>query len=236
MSDTCASCGAKLGFVRRLSGAPLCADCEAKLKQSQVTLSSAFREALSDELLTTAEEDRLNALGRSLGLDQAAYSAVVAQFNDALIVGRVNDGRLPVLDDPPILLRKGEVAHLQLNASLLKEVVEREFRGGSRGVSFRVAPGVRYRVGGFSGHSVVTGTKVVVADAGSLTITSLRAVYTGQRKTMDMPHSKLEAVNVFTDGIQFQLANRQNPPLFQVRNGPLAAAVVNAAAAKAIQS
>jgi hypothetical protein len=230
MADTCASCGNKIGFGRRLLGATLCADCESKAKNNREALVSAFREALADEVITSAEEDRLAAMGRSLNFDQAAYGEVVAQFNDPFIVARVNDGRMPVLDDPPIILKRGETAHLTLNADLLKEVVQREFRGGSRGVSFRIAPGVRYHVGSFRGHSVVTGTSMETADSGQLTITSQRVVYTGVRKTLDMPYAKLDGLNVFTDGIQFHMSNRQNPPVFRVRSGPLAAAVINAAA------
>jgi hypothetical protein len=94
-------------------------------------------------------------------------------------VARVNDGRMPQLDNPQILLKRGETAHLALAAQLLNEVVDREFRGGSRGVSFRIAPGVRYRVGSFRGHSVVTGSYMQAIDSGTLTITSQRAVYTG---------------------------------------------------------
>jgi hypothetical protein len=232
VADACASCGAKLGFTRRLTGAQLCADCEAKATRDDATLSAAFQTALADEILTADEEQQLANTARSLGFDQARYSRVVAKFNDQMIVAQVNDGRMPVVSDPPIILKRGETAHLVLAAQLLKEVTEREFRGGSRGVSFRIAPGVRYRVGTFRGHSVVTGSHIEVTDSGSLSITSQRAVYTGQRKTLDMPYAKLEAVNVFTDGIQFHLANRQNPPLLQVPNGPLAAAVINAAAGR----
>jgi len=56
-----------------------------------------------------------------------------------------------------------------------------------------------------------------------------RAVVTGFRKTGESPYSKLLSVNVHTDGIQFQMSNRQSAPLFRVPHGPLAAAVVNAA-------
>ena len=59
----------------------------------------------------------------------------------------------------------------------------------------------------------MTGSQIVVADSGTFTITSQRAVYVGQRKTFDMPYAKLEAVNVFTDGVQFHLPNCQNPPV-----------------------
>ncbi|MGI8871964.1 MAG: hypothetical protein ACR2KI_05105 [Candidatus Limnocylindria bacterium] len=235
MANACAQCRIKLGFGRRLTGATLCGDCEGKAKKSRETLSALIRSALADEIITAAEELSLTDTARSIGVDQNQMNQIVSEFNDQFMVARVNDGRMPVVDDPPIILKRGETAHLVLNAELLKEIVQREFRGGSRGVSFPIGAGIRYRVGSFSGHSVVTGTKVQAVDSGTLTITSQRAVYTGQRKTLDMPYAKLEAVKVFTDGVQFHMSNRQNPPLFRVRSGPLAAAIVNGAAERAQQ-
>jgi hypothetical protein len=98
------------------------------------------------------------------------------------------------------------------------------------GVSFRVAKGVRFRTGAFRARSVVIGTSLVEADRGTLTITSLRTVFSGQRKTLDLPHSKLVNLNVYTDGISFNMSNRQTVPLFRVQNGQVVAAIINAAA------
>ena len=71
---------------------------------------------------------------------------------------------------------------------------------------------------------------MVEADRGTLTITSLRTVFSGQRKTLDLPHSKLVNLNVHTDGISFNMSNRQTVPLFRVQNGQVVAAIINAAA------
>jgi hypothetical protein len=75
------------------------------------------------------------------------------------------------------------------------------------------------------------GTKLQVADTGVLAITNKRAVYTGSRKTVDMPYSKLENLTVYSDGIVVHLSNRVNAPLFAIKSGgDVVAAVVNAAA------
>jgi hypothetical protein len=42
--------------------------------------------------------------------------------------------------------------------------------------------------------------------------------------------AKLINLNVFTDGVQFQMSNRVNPPLFQTDQSEIIAAIVNAAA------
>ena len=63
----------------------------------------------------------------------------------------------------------------------------------------------------------------------SLCVTSSRVVYTGTRKTMEMPYSKFLDINVYTDAIQIHVTNRQNPPIFRVADGPMVAAAIDAA-------
>ncbi|HZO62488.1 MAG TPA: hypothetical protein VFB35_05850, partial [Gaiellaceae bacterium] len=90
--------------------------------------------------------------------------------------------------------------------------------------------GIRYRVGGYRGHSVVVGTKRVPADRGTLVVSSQRAVFLGNQKTLDMPYSKLVSLDVFGDGVQFHVSNRQTAPVLQVGAPDVVAAFVHAAA------
>jgi hypothetical protein len=98
----------------------------------------------------------------------------------------------------------------------MKEVVLKEFRGGSQGVSFRVTKGVRYPVGGFKGHAVVVGKELQVQDVGSLSVTSSRVVYLGEKKTTEFLYSKLVGCEVFDDRLRLQVSNRQTASLFKV--------------------
>lgn len=184
--------------------------------------------ALEDDYLTEEEEARLSEIGEALGID---LDSELEGVMPRLVVARVNDGRLPTVSEPHVMLKKGEVVHAETNAALLKEVTVREFRGGYRGVSFRVAKGVRFHTGGARGRSVVVGTKLQTEDEGILSVTSQRAVYTGARRTIEMPYTKLVNLNVFEDGIQFHLSNRKKPPMFKLEQGlgEAIAAVVNAA-------
>ena len=189
--------------------------------------------ALDDDLLTVAEEDALFAWAGQQGITQKDWHKKFGDLFDRMLIASVNDGRLPDLagSEPaaPVMLKGGETAHWMVAASLMKEVGQREMRGGGSGVSFRVAKGVRFHTGAFRAKSVVVRTSLEAADAGVLTVTSLRTVFTGQRKTLDLPHAKLAHLNVFTDGISFNMSNRQTAPLFKVPNGQVVAAMINAA-------
>jgi hypothetical protein len=180
---------------------------------------------LADDVLTPDEEDTFFDVCDAVGIELLPSSDLFFH----LAIAKVNDGRVEAIRDPHVMTKKDEVVHLEMMAGLMKEVTLREFRGGSAGFSFRIAKGVRYRTGAFRGRSVVVGTELQVADSGPLAVTSSRIVFLGQRKTMEVPYSKLVGVEVFEDGIRFSASNRQTAPLFKLENGEIVAATVNAA-------
>ena len=184
---------------------------------------------LADDHLTEDEEDAFAAVAGALGLTQGDMEAHTDVYTK-LQVAKMNDGRLPTVESPHLIAKRGEVVHFETSAALLKEVAVREFRGGSQGVSLRVAKGVRYRVGAMRGHMVTVGTQMQVADTGVLSVTSQRAAFLGNRKTLDMPYSKLIGMELFSDGVRFSLSNRQTAPLLRVSCNPdVLGALLNAA-------
>jgi hypothetical protein len=195
--------------------------------------TGAFRRralaALDDDILSEAEENQLLKLGQALGVDDQELQTSQKDILHRLIVARVNDGRLPSLAEPMLLRKKGEIVHAEMNATLMKEITLREYRGGYSGFSFRVMKGVRYHVGGTRGHSVVVGSELQTADAGVLSLSSRRAVFLGSNSTIEIPYAKLVNLSVFTDGVRFHVSNRKTAPLFKLDSGDVAAAVINAA-------
>jgi hypothetical protein len=194
---------------------------------------NAFRRyaevVLEDDVLSAEEEDAVTGLADALGIEQQEFETRYRDVRDRLYIARVNDGRLPALEEAHLMVKPGEVVHLETAAVLLKEVVRREYRGGYSGVSFRVAKGVRFHTGGFRGRSVVVGGDLVDEDGGILSVSSKRIVFLGDQKTIEIPYGKLANVDVFSDGIRFHVSNRQRAPLFRLGSGQAVAATVNAA-------
>jgi hypothetical protein len=200
-------------------------------------LDSTFRrmadEALADELLREEEEQRLLGIATALGLTAERLSGDFPDLRDRLIVARANDGRLPVIDPSHsnVVLRAGEQLHAVADAALLKEQAVREWRGGHRGVSFRVAKGVRFYTGSSRGRMVTVGSQLVTADTGELAVTSRRAVFSGRARSLQFDYPKLSSMEVFADGLLIAVSNRQTPSLFRFNGtaGPTVAALINAA-------
>ena len=189
---------------------------------------------VADASLTEEEEASLEAVASALSLDGLALGRAMAGQESDVLIARLNAGRLKPMGSPQLMTKRGESVYLQVRAELLKEIVHREMRGGYTGVSFRVAKGVRISTGGFRGHSVVTGTSVVVDDAGILSVTSQRIVFAGTRRGLDLPYGKILSMNGYSDGVQFLIANRVNQPTFRIvgmaQGGPVVMAYVNAIA------
>jgi hypothetical protein len=206
-------------------------------KERRERESKAFRayaeNVLADDRLTEEEEAAFGDVAEALRVEQTEFGTRFNDLLNRLVIARVNDGRLGVIPEPHIMTKKDEVVHLETNASLMKEVALREWRGGSSGVSFRIAKGVSYRTSAIRGKSVVVGTELQVADSGVLAVTSQRIAYMGN-KTIELSYAKLMNLDVFSDGVRVHVSNRQNAPLFKVDPGvgEVIAATVNAAMQK----
>ena len=146
-----------------------------------------------------------------------------------------NADRLPTLENAPVILKRGEVAHGVFAAQLLKEVAVREYRGGQAGFSFRLLRGMRYHVGGSRGQSVVVGSRIEVVDSGSLVVTSTRAVFVGTKRAIEFPYGKLIEVRAEADVILLAVSSRQASSVMSLGTGAAGAAGLIRRAAEGFQ-
>jgi hypothetical protein len=216
-----------LAELRRLADPRHRTDAHAALR--------AFSDRLlADDVLTIDDEGRWAQVGDALGVSQADLNG--ADFKGLpvhMTIARINDGRLPEVPagHARLMAKRGEIVHLETGASLMKEVVEREFRGGSRGVSIPIAKGVRYRTGSFRGRTMVVGSHLEPADTGIISVSSKRVVFMGARKTIETPYTKLAGLDAYSDGVRIHASNRQTAPLLRIPvGGDVVAATIQAAA------
>lgn len=159
---------------------------------------------LDDGLLVDEEERRLVEFARCTQLaisDLPEYDRLV---KSAAITDLVN-GRLPnrfrIPDGLPINLQRGEtIVWSCANTAYLEDKTRRQYVGRSQGVSLRIMSGVYYRVGAFKGHAVEH-TQRVHIDDGWLIITDQNIYFSGPRKSLRIPYSKVVSFEPFSDGI-----------------------------------
>jgi len=203
---------------------------EQLAQEKTEAFTSYVQRAVGDEILTPEEEDHVQELVRILGVDLGAFLQKDPELGRHVMVAEANGGFLPDVPSSRLMQKKGEIVHLEVQATLLKDVTVRQSQGGYSGFSFPIGKtGIRYRVGGYRGHSVEVGTRVP-ADDGFLVVSSQRAVFIGNKKTIELPYAKLVNLTVFSDGVQFHESNRQTAPVFVVPASDVVAAFVRAAA------
>jgi hypothetical protein len=205
---------------------------QTRAKLAWPAISAYADGALADDVLSEEEGTLFVDAATALGIDPDTLNVTNPALLARLAIARVNDGRLPEIEQPVRIIPKaGEVVHLQTLAGLLKEVAIRQWQGGYGGVGFRVAKGVTFRTGQVKGRSVVVGSEIKIDDTGILSVTSSRVVFLGDRKTVDIPFTKLVGLNVFSDGVTLQSSSRQNAVPLRVDEGygEVVAATINAA-------
>jgi hypothetical protein len=187
---------------------------------------------LADDLISPAEDARLAELTTALNVTWQQVGQIHPELPPHLLIAEINGGLLPQVTSPHVIARKGEIVHIEVNASLMKEVAVRQYQGGYSGFSIPLGKtGVRYRVGATRGHSVEVGTQMNVADSGMLSVTNKRVIYSGSRKTVEMTLAKLVNLSAFSDGLIFHPSNRVNAVIVKIpRGAEVVAAIVNAAA------
>lgn len=194
--------------------------------------AQATRQVIADDILTREEEAHVSALLEALAIEVSDFAQRNLALYEELMIARINDGRLPVVSQPAAVLKKGEIAHGEFSAALMKEVVRREYRGGSSGVSVPIGFGMRYRTSSFRGKSVVVGTELVTADSGEFVVTNQRALFVGTKKTLEFRFDRLVGLEQFRDGLRLNVSNRQAASLLKIPRMPaMAAALISRGAA-----
>jgi hypothetical protein len=100
-----------------------------------------------------------------------------------------------------------------------------KYVGVSQGVSFRIAKGVRYHVGGFSGEPVTT-TFENVNDTGAVYVTTRRIDFAGSREVTSIAANLVADVRVEGDHLWVLAENRKTPLAIRFPSRPDLATVI----------
>jgi hypothetical protein len=181
-----------------------------KLKSELFT--EIVHSAIADRRVTEHESQTIFTIAHQLELspEWVQWAREQIQYY-ALFHNIESGGALPVGSAPNLILQKGEVCHLSIPAQLLEErVINRQYVGGSQGVSIRLMKGVTYRIGQQRGHIQSQSGLIPISD-GYFIITNKRLVFSGNKKSVVSLLDKLIDFQLYADALQFSVSNRQKP-------------------------
>ena len=184
----------------------------------------AVNAAVDDHFLSNEEKRALNRYRTHLNLgahhlDDKGHFTLFRMMNLLNILSE--HGVIPRWDRravrPPFnLMKSEELLWLFGGADYLEQVTQREFRGGSLGVSFRVAKGVYIRPGAFRGRSVAT-SSMQHTDSGVLGITTKHIYFKGSSKSFRVRLEKIVSFDPYRDGLGIMRDTaRAKPEVFRM--------------------
>jgi hypothetical protein len=146
-------------------------------------------------------EHELSNIRTFLSIPNAEIGPSLRELDHYRLLRNIHDGDVPVISVPGLLTQKGESPYWREAGAILEEkVVDRQYVGGSQGVSVRIMKGVSYRVGAQRGHLVST-TGVVPVSNGELVITSKRLIFVGTAKGFNIRLDKVLNLELHSDGV-----------------------------------
>jgi hypothetical protein len=158
----------------------------------------ALRDALADDALSDEEDEALLRLQTQLGLSNADIGGDFVQLSRLRLLARVQTGDLPIVE-PTISLVPQERCHWVVQCTFAERI-------GLPGTGPR---GVRMSVTGsepFSAHGTREELRpndaILPVDPGTVVVTSRRTVFRGAKRTVSIPHARLDQVVLFGDGLR----------------------------------
>ena len=140
------------------------------------------------------------------------------------VVAEILEGKLPqrvrVEGEVPFNFQKGEtLVWFFPTAGYYEHRTRTHYEGGYQGVSIRVARGLYYRTGGFTGHPVSTAEMVHVA-SGAFGVTDKHVYFASPAKSLRVKYDKIVSFAPYSDGIGIQRdAQSARPQVFVTGDG-----------------
>ena len=140
-------------------------------------LRAYWKSRLADGKWTEEDEAALNVKLEQLAIDPAELGVdqplLAPRFADLALQSKIAmpaAGRLPAIDSPALMAKKGEVVHFECVGNLMKR---RSFEGA---------------------------TLFDLDDEGVASVTSRRVVFVGERRTLDTSYGRLNGLTFWDDG------------------------------------
>ena len=200
---------------------------EAQELQSLVTkcMEGEMERMAEDGHLSHEEEHAVQALCQMFGIqgDDQEENGIWSQLAKLAVLRDLAEGSLPArfaqVQVPFRMMKSETLIWLFDNVEYHAMRTRREFRGGSTGISVRVARGIYLRQSAFKGRPLEV-NEFAYVDTGLLGITTKHMYFTGPARSFRIRHSKIVSLTPFTDGISLtrDTANAK-PESFRVEDG-----------------
>lgn len=161
----------------------------------------ALRDAARDARLTPDEDIALRRLQEQLGLTERDLGADFNQLSRLRMLARIAENNMPEVHSP-VPLVPDERCHWVVQCTLADRIpVPHSARRELRGLSFAVLSGEPFAAAG-EVDALRPADDILPSDLGALIVTSRRTIFQGAKRTISVPHARVDHVTLFGDGIR----------------------------------
>jgi hypothetical protein len=172
---------------------------EREVRMAAVALyRRALHAAAEDEKLTPEEDEQLYHLQERLGLSERDLGSDLMRIRRLRTLAAITAGDLPVIECP-IDLVTDERCHWVVHATLAQRLDMPAARH-LRSVRFAVLEPAPFHALG-QRDPLRPSELILPTDLGVLIVTSRRTVLQGARRTVTVPHARVQSVLLFRDGV-----------------------------------
>jgi hypothetical protein len=188
-----------------------------------------LREAAADSRLTQEEDATLRRLQEQLGLTEQDLGRGQARLCRLRMLARIAEGNLPEVQSP-VQLVPDERCHWVVQGTLADRLpAPHPSRQPLAGISFSV-PGVEPFAAAGHRDELRPADDILPTDPGTLVITSRRVIFRGARRTVSVPHARIDHVTLCADGLRIEEIAQSARRYFLVDDPELASAILLQAA------
>lgn len=181
----------------------------------------ALSEALRDERLSAEEDEQLRRLQQQLGLTDNELRNDHVQLSRLRMLAHLASGQLPsVLPPTPVVAN--EPCHWVVQCALAERLA---VAGELVGVRIPVPGDAPFTLEG-PRDSLRPSAAILPVDLGVLIVTSRRTVFQGAKRTMSVPHARVDAVVLYEDGLRLEELGGQTRGYLLVEDAEITGAVV----------
>ncbi|HEX6306593.1 MAG TPA: hypothetical protein VFZ69_00325 [Longimicrobiales bacterium] len=189
----------------------------------------ALRDAAADARLTAEEDAALKRLQEQLGLHEHDLGADFAQLSRLRMLARVAAGNMPHVHSP-VPLVPDERCHWVVQCTLAERIsLPRSTRRVLAGNAFQVLGREPFEATG-PRDALRPAEDILPNDIGVLIVTSRRTIFQGAKRTVSIPHARLEHLKLYADGIRLEEIAQTARRYFLLDDPELACAILLQAA------
>jgi hypothetical protein len=163
----------------------------------------ALKEAASDARLTPEEDVALRRLLEQLNLSEQDLGADFSQLSRLRMLARIAEGNMPEVHSP-VTLVPDERCHWVVQCTLADRIsAPQSARQDLAGTRFAVL-GTEPFAAGSQRDALRPAEDILPSDLGALIVTSRRTIFQGAKRTISVPHARVDHITLYADGIRLE--------------------------------